>query len=678
MSNAVTDLHGWSVGAEDFLAAILESVAQPIWVVDADGVIRFANPAAVAALGYGSADELLGRPSHETIHHSHPDGTHFPAAECPMLLPRQTGERVARDRDWFFRRDGSGFPVSYVSVPLMLGDDGRGAVVAFTPREREATLAEEREALLRVATLVAGGAASQDVMNAVAREIGERLDLPAVEMSRLEPGGEHAVVVGAWGRIEHPFQPGTRWRLEGPTVTNQVRITGRPSRVENYAPLDGEMAAGVRSAGVHSAVGVPIIVEGELWGVIATGALRGESLPDDIEARLEEFTRLLAAAISGAQAREELDRIVDEQSALRRIATLVAQDAEPQLIFDAVCLETGRLLDASTVNLARFSDDGFNVTMAGWSHRGVHVPTGSVLPLDGDSINSLVRETRAPGRYDSYEDAEGVLATRLRELGVRSEVGAPVIVDGRVWGILVAGTDQPERLPDGIEQRLAVFAELIATAVSNASKRGELLASRARIVAAQYEQRRRVVRDIHDGAQQRLVHAVIQLQLAAAGDDLPPEASALVREALQHAEAAIEDLRELAHGIHPSVLTHYGLGAAVESLAERSPLPVQIQIPEDRFPPALESAAYFVVAEALTNVAKHAHADVVRVSARRTRDALLLDIADDGVGGATDKPGGGLAGLRDRVSALDGRLTVDSDAATGTRLHIELPLREPA
>jgi PAS domain S-box-containing protein len=171
MTSAVTDLHGWSVEAEDFLAAILESVAQPIWVVDPDGIIRFANQAAVGALGYDSAGELLGRPSHETIHHSHPDGTHFPAAECPMLLPRRTGERVARERDWFFRRDGSGFPVSYVSVPITLRE-GRGAVVAFTPREREATLAEERAALLRIATLVAGGSGSQDVLAAVAREIG--------------------------------------------------------------------------------------------------------------------------------------------------------------------------------------------------------------------------------------------------------------------------------------------------------------------------------------------------------------------------------------------------------------------------------------------------------------------------------------------------------------------------
>ncbi|HET8587471.1 MAG TPA: GAF domain-containing protein [Candidatus Limnocylindria bacterium] len=669
----MTDLHGWSVEAEQFLAAILESVAQPIWVVDPDGIIRFANPAAVTALGYESAEQLLGCPSHETIHHTHPDGTHFPAADCPMLLPRQTGERVARERDWFFRRDGTGFPVSYVSVPIRLRE-GRGAVVVFVPREREATLAEERAALLRIATLVAGGAASRDVLAAVAREIGELLDLPVVEMSRLEPDGTSAVVVGAWGRIEHPFQVGTRWQLDGPTVSGEVLRTGRATRIEDYTAIDGEIATAVRTSGIHSGVGVPIVVEGRLWGVMATGALAGELLPEHIEERLEEFTRLLAAAISNTQAREELDRIIDEQSALRRIATLVAQDAEPSTIFEAVCAETGRIFNASTVNLARFSN-GFNVTMAGWSHRAVHVPTGTVLPLEGNSINNLVRETRAPGRFDSYVGATGPLAARLRELGIRSEVGAPVLVDGQVWGALIAGTDEPGPLPAGIEDRLAGFAELIATAVSNAAKRTELLASRARILAAQDEQRRQVVRDLHDGAQQRLVNAVIQLQLAAGRDDLSPETERLVRAALDHAEAAIEELRELAHGIHPSVLTHYGLAAAVDALAERSPLPVQARIPEERFPPAVESAAYFIVAESLTNAVKHARATVMSVSVQRANGALVLDVVDDGAGGAIDKPGGGLAGLRDRVSAIDGRLSLNSESGRGTHLRVELPLR---
>jgi signal transduction histidine kinase len=242
-----------------------------------------------------------------------------------------------------------------------------------------------------------------------------------------------------------------------------------------------------------------------------------------------------------------------------------------------------------------------------------------------------------------------------------------------VWGALIAGTDEPDPLPVGIEARLAVFAELIATAVSNAAKRTALLASRARIVSAQDEQRRRVVRDLHDGAQQRLVNAVIQLQLAASRRDLTPATRELVDAALEHAEAAIEELRELAHGIHPSVLTHYGLAAAVEALAERSRLPVRVQIPEERFPPAIESTAYFIVAEALTNTLKHAHATVATVSATRLDGALVIDVEDDGTGGAVDK-GSGLAGLRDRVSAVAGQLTVRSKPGQGTCVRAELPL----
>jgi PAS domain S-box-containing protein len=181
LPDSLTELGGLKVGADDFLAAVLQAAAQPIWVVDPEGLIRFANPAAAAALGYDAPDKLRGRHSHETIHYKHPDGSPYPAAECPMLLPRTTGETVTSELDWFFRRDGSMFPVSYVSVPLEL-PDGRGAVVAFTDiearlsaeqllREREASLAEEQDSLRRVAALVAGGAPAAEVFEMVAKEV---------------------------------------------------------------------------------------------------------------------------------------------------------------------------------------------------------------------------------------------------------------------------------------------------------------------------------------------------------------------------------------------------------------------------------------------------------------------------------------------------------------------------
>jgi len=369
--------------------------------------------------------------------------------------------------------------------------------------------------------------------------------------------------------------------------------------------------------------------------------------------------------------------VADEQAALRRVATLVAQGGLPQAVFDAVCEETGRLIGATTVNLAHFTADHVNVTMSGWSLRGVHVPTGTRLPLEGESINSLVRRTGRPGRVDSYEDLTGPLAARLRELGVRSEVGAPVVVDGRIWGVLIAGTDKPVPLPPGAEWRVASFAELIATAVANAAARGELLASRARIVTASQEARRRLARDLHDGAQQRLVAALIALQLADERFETDPAGSHdLVREATSHAQGALADLRELAAGMHPSLLTNRGLEAAVKALAERSPLPVEVDIAQGRHPRHVEAAAYFVVAEALTNVVKHAGAIRAQVRIRESDGMLDVEVHDDGKGGA-DFSGGGVQGIKDRVEALGGALDLDSPDGAGTRLRALISLTIP-
>jgi PAS domain S-box-containing protein len=667
--------------ADDVVAAVVQTVAQPVWVVDPDGLIQFANPAAVAALGYDSAAELLGRHSHETIHYRHPDGTSYPASECPMLLPRTTGERVARDLDWFFRRDGSMFPVSYVSVPIGL-PSGRGAVVAFTDieeqrrseealREREAQLAEQQAALRRVATVVAKGASPTEVFGAVAREVGHVLELPLVEMCRYEADAT-ATVLAAAG--EHPFQIGTSWPLDGASLTTLVWRTGEPARIDDYAEVEGTIGDAARSSGVHAGVGAPVIVDGRLWGAICAGGDGSVPLPQGAEIRLAAFTELVATAVANSQMRSDLERLADEQAALRRVATLVARGAEAHAVFDAVCEETGRLLGATTVNLAHFDSKRINVTIAGWSLRDVHVPTGTHLPLDGDSINVVVRDTGAPARFDSYETARGELAAALRRLGIRSEVGAPVVVEGAVWGALIAGTDEPQPLPPGTELRLANFAELIATAVSNTMARSELVASRARIAQAADEQRRRIVRDLHDGAQQRLVNTIMTLQLAQSRPDLHPEIAELISQSLQSAQSAIKELRELAHGLHPAILTNRGLGVAAEALAQRAPLPVEIDIPDARYPPLVESAAYFVVAEALTNVAKYAAASVVHVTATEVDGRLRVTVQDDGAGGARPSPGSGLSGLDDRVAALNGTLSVDSPAGGGTRVCAEIPL----
>jgi PAS domain S-box-containing protein len=533
-------------------------------------------------------------------------------------------------------------------------------------------LADEQAALRRVATLVAEGASPSDVFAAVAREVALVLRLPLVSMYRYEDDGT-ATAAGAIG--DHPFQPGTNWPLDGPTLAALVRATGKPGRVEDYSQVTGVLGRRAWQAGFAAGVGAPIVVDGELWGVMAACSDHPGPLPADAERRLAQFTALVATAISNTQAREDLRRLVDEQAALRRLATLVAEGAEPQVVFDAVCRETALVLEASSANLAQFLPDGDTLTVAGWSVRGVHVRAGTRAPLEGGAVNILVRDTAAPGRVEDYADADGELAAIIRAQGIRSEVGAPVLVEGRVWGALIAATDEPEPLPGDTEQRLWSFAELIATALSNAAARTELLESRVRIVEAADEQRRRVVRDLHDGAQQRLVHAVITLQRAASRDDLPDDARPLVEQGLGHTRQAIGELRELAHGIHPEVLTHRGLEAAVKALADRAPLPVEIDIPAERYATAVESAAYFVAAEALTNVAKYAGASVARVTAARSQTLLCLVIEDDGVGGASRVADGGLAGLGDRVAALDGKLTIDSPPGRGTRIRAEIPLR---
>jgi signal transduction histidine kinase len=362
-----------------------------------------------------------------------------------------------------------------------------------------------------------------------------------------------------------------------------------------------------------------------------------------------------------------------QESALRRVATLVARGAVPQTVFDAVCEETGRLMGATTVNLAHFTPDDMNLTIAGWSLRGVHVPAGTRLPLAGETINSLVRRTGQPGRLQTYEDSPGPLAARLRELGIRSEVGAPVIVDGHVWGALIAGTDQPRPLPAGAEHRLARFSELIAVAVSNATTQAELIASRARIVTAADEARRRLAGDLHDGAQQQLVSAVINLQLADQQFDRDPAAARqYLGEALNRTRDSLTELRELAAGVHPSILTNRGLPAAVPALGQRSPIPVQVEVPDGRYPAHVEAAAYFVIAEALANVTKHAGASGAQVRVHPYDGTMEIDVRDDGVGGA-HLGGHGLVGLKDRVEALGGRLTLDSGTGNGTHLHVALP-----
>jgi signal transduction histidine kinase len=278
---------------------------------------------------------------------------------------------------------------------------------------------------------------------------------------------------------------------------------------------------------------------------------------------------------------------------------------------------------------------------------------------------------------NNYADAEGAAAERIRSLGIRSAVGAPIVVDGRIWGAIIAGSADVERLPPGTERRIADFAQLVSTAITNAETRAELAASRIRIVNAADQARRRFERDLHDGAQQHVVSLGLQLRTVEAL--VEPDQHELRRElsvVMDGLNAIAAELREISHGIHPAVLSRGGLGPAIRALARRSPLPVTLHLRlGSRLPESIEVAAYYVVAEALTNAAKHSHADEATVRACVEDDHLHLIIGDNGIGGAAVGPGSGLIGLRDRVEALGGHLDVESTAGQGTTLTAAIPLR---
>src|SRR3954452_22678467 len=378
---------------------------------------------------------------------------------------------------------------------------------------------------------------------------------------------------------------------------------------------------------------------------------------------------------------ERLERLLKEQAALRRVAMLVARDAPARVIFESVCEEVAAVLGVTTTNLVRYEDDGTASVVGAWAQDGAPLmPVASVpLPLNGGTVAPRVQRSGRTVRIDDYGGLDDVLARRLREVGIRpgigSAVGAPIVVAGRLWGAVIAADARPYHLPADAEQRLSTFAQLITDALANTDAREQLAASRARILKAGDEERRRLGRDLHDGAQQQLVSAVISLQLAQKRWSDRGRARQLVDDALEHAQAAIGDLRELAAGIHPSVLTDRGLHAALETLGSRAPVPVELvtQLP-DRLPMSVETTACFLVAEALTNVGKYALPSRASLTVRVAGDELDIEVLDDGVGGANPAAGSGLRGLADRVAALQGTLDVTSPSGRGTRIHARIAL----
>lgn len=368
------------------------------------------------------------------------------------------------------------------------------------------------------------------------------------------------------------------------------------------------------------------------------------------------------------ESREELSALVEQQQALRRVATLVAFGVSRSEVFAAVTKEIGLLLNAEITRLVPFEADGTATVLAVWKRTGEPVPVGSRIAID-DIVAAPVRRTGKPARM--IEQSPPGLPG-----GSYSAVGAPIMVGGMLWGAVTALSPQDRPLPKGAEARMAEFTDLIGTAIANAQARADLIASRARIVAAADDARRRLERDLHDGAQQKLV--ALHMQLREAVNQVPPDLHDH-KQQLSHIGSELtelfNDLQELSRGIHPGILRHGGLRAALNTLARRSTIPVTLDVDIDRhLPEPVEVAAYYVVAEALTNAAKHAKASKAHVAAHCDDKNLDVSIRDDGMGGADSRKGSGLIGLTDRVEALGGRIHVQSPLGAGTSLDVTVPL----
>ena len=373
----------------------------------------------------------------------------------------------------------------------------------------------------------------------------------------------------------------------------------------------------------------------------------------------------------------EVGRLAQEQRALRRVATLVASEASPERVFTAVSEEAARVLEVNASAVFRYEGDDTATIVARHSRAKTAddaFQLGMRLPATEDTGIGQVLRTGAPARVHDYTERPGEIADNMRQMSYRSSVSAPIVVAGILWGAV--GIASAEPLPVDTEARLGAFCELVSLAVASAQARADLSASRARLVKAGDEQRRKLERNLHDGAQQRLVSLALTIRLARRQLETKPEAVAASLEgAAKELDLALEELRELARGLHPAALTEQGLGPALANLAKRLPIDVDVKAPDERLPENIEATAYYIVSEALTNVVKHAQATRAKVDMTRAGNVLRFEITDDGRGGADPFAGSGILGLRDRAEAVGGTLFVISPPGKGTVVTAQLPLK---
>jgi signal transduction histidine kinase len=540
--------------------------------------------------------------------------------------------------------------------------------LAAVEQER-ATLVEQQAAFRRMATFVTQDLLPSEIFATVAAELGGLLRAEMTHLHRYE-GPRRWTVVGGWSTTDH-LPLGLEWTDDGGLLERTIVHDGRPARIDDYELAMISIAPELQRLGARSSVGAPIVVDGRVWGMVAAYS-RSAALPASTEPRLSDFAELVGSAVASAESRLALSRLADSQAALRRVATLVAREPQPAEVFAAVAEEARGLIGSDITTILHLRPEGMATMVAGAGAPYSDLPAGSLVPAAPGSVSALVRDSGRPARLDRFEADAGPLAAYLHRLGVHSAVGAPILVEGRLWGVLLAGSSTP--LPASTEARLADFAELAAVAISNAETRAALAGSRARIVTAADETRRRIERDLHDGIQQRLVSLGLELRDAQfAISERPREAQRKIDAVAAGLTRTLDDLREISRGIHPAILAG-GLAPALKALARRSSVPVELDIGTlDPVPEPTQVAAYYVVSEAFTNAAKHGRASVVRLRAQRENGTIRVAVTDDGVGGADPARGSGLIGLSDRIGAIGGKLAIDSPPGRGTSVVAELP-----
>ena len=537
-----------------------------------------------------------------------------------------------------------------------------------------------------MATLVAAGAPPAEVFGAVADELGQLIGAEATFVSRVDgpgavvadPSGErtepegYVTVVGSYGRISDEVPVGFRVKLSPGMVMSIALRTGRPARITGERLAKGPFGALVGRLGLRAAVATPVVVGGRQW-VVMVAATSREDFPADTESRMADFMELAGMAIVNAEAEQRLRELADTQASLRRLAMLVARGESPEAVFAAATREALRHFGNGTARMIRFELDGTATLVANEGTTAPHVRVGERwegYPPTG--LTATVLRTGRAARVDDYRDIPGG-EPYLAE-GLRSAVAMPVHVHGRLWGMIAVGSGQGP-LPPDTEQRMTEFTELVATAVANAQSRAELMTSRARIVAASDEARRRIERDLHDGAQQRLVALALRLRMAAEPSTERGEPRTEMADVAAELMGVIDDLREISRGIHPAILSKAGLRPALRALGRHSAVPVELDVRVDgRLSEPVEAGVYYVVSEMLANAEKHARASVVKVSAEASDGRLRVRVRDDGIGGADPVRGSGLLGLKDRIEALGGTFSVHSPVDGGTTVTCELPV----